>query len=142
MSTKTCMVDKVTTNQAHTKKHCSLTHSFLDAFAPSHTQASFRCHTGRYPFVCMVRIPAKSGVFNIEQFTKEEPYLCWVWYTLKLVNRKWTCFWKPFMKAWMESNVEADNITCNLLYPHLEWKPLVIYLTLPCVLYDKCDHFQ
>jgi hypothetical protein len=69
MSTKLCMIDKVTTNQAQTKK-TFLTHSFLDAFAPSHTQASFRCHTGRYPFVYMVRIAAKSGVFNIEQFTK------------------------------------------------------------------------
>jgi hypothetical protein len=71
----------------------------------------------------MVKIPAKSGVFNIEQFTKRRRKTiipAGSGTHLKLVNRKWTCFWKPFMKALMESNVEADKITCNLLYPHLE----------------------
>jgi hypothetical protein len=42
----------------------------------------------------MVKIPAKSGVFNIEQFTKRRKTIipAGSGTHLKLVNRKWTCF--------------------------------------------------
>jgi hypothetical protein len=133
MSTKICMIDKVTTNQAQTKKNIAhwLTHSWMLLHLPT-PKLVWDATSGRHPFVYMVK--NSSHIWCVQHWTihkmKNHIPAGSGTHTHKLVNRKWTCFWKPFMKALMESNVEADNITCNLLYPHLEWKQLVFVYTL------------
>ncbi len=132
--------------KAQTKKHCSLTHSFiLGCFCtfPHPKLVSDATLVVGTHLSTWWEFQPNLVCSTLNNSQKEEPYpCCWVWYTLKLVNRKWTCFWKPFMKALMESNVEADKISHVTSCTHT-WNENRLSYTLHfrvCYI-TKCDHF-